>query len=97
MEVKVSPNSVEIVINLINFLLLSKHINILHFTVGKSIERLNQLLSQLESVFILREVSESLVDKPQVHVSYWVVYVEIILYIHGVHEFPRVNVEEEPV
>ena len=95
MEVKVSPNGVQIIIYIVNLLLPPQNIHILHLWVSQVIEWIYQLFSQLESELVLWKVSQALIEEPHVHVSNGVVNVKIILYVHAVHELPGVNVHEE--
>lgn len=95
MKIKVSSNGKEIIINIIDFLLLSQDINILHFSICKLIETFNELFSQLESEFILWKISESLVKEPYMHICNGMINMEIILNIHGIYEFPWVNIHQE--
>ena len=82
MEVKISSNSIHVVVNILNFLRFSQNINIFHFLIGHLAVGINQILSQLESKFVFRKVSEPLIDEPNMHVSNRVINVEIIWNIH---------------
>jgi hypothetical protein len=62
MEIKIPSNSIHVVVNILNFLCFSQNINVFHFLIGHLAVCINQILSQLESKFIFRKISESLIN-----------------------------------
>lgn len=94
-EVEVASDGKEVVLNIVDFLLFPEDIHVLHLRVGKLIEGFDQLLLKLESVFVLRKVSQALVDEPNVHVCYRVIDMEVVFNVHCVHKLPRVDVKKK--
>ena len=94
MEIEVSTDRIHVIVNIFNFLCFSQDIHIFHFFVCHSVEGVDQVFSQLKRKLILREVSESLINKPDMHICNRMVYVEIVGDVHRVYELPRVYIHQ---
>ena len=95
-EIVVTTNGVHVVVNIFDLFGLTKYLNIIHFLSSHFVESFDQLFSELEGKFILREVPKSLVEQPHVHVGNRVVDMEVVWYIHGIDKLPGVNIHQHP-
>jgi hypothetical protein len=55
-EIEVPTDGKEVILDVVNLLLLSKDVHVCHFSSGQLVEGLNQLLLELEGVFVLSEI-----------------------------------------
>ena len=93
-EVQISSDGEHVVVKILNLFRFPENIDVFHLLVGHFVVSIDQILSELESILVFRKVSESLVDKPDVHICDRVVDMEIVGDVHGVDEFPGINVHE---
>lgn len=91
-EIKVSSNGVHVVINVFNLLEFPKNVNIFHLVISHFVKLFYQVFSQPKSKFVFRKISKSLINQPNMHICDGVIDVEIVRNVHGVYEFPRINV-----
>jgi hypothetical protein len=94
-EIQVSADREKIVFNVFHLLHPPHNLHIFHFVGDPLVERLDNLLLQLESKLILGEVAQTLVHQPQMHVGNGVLNVEVFFELKRVHKLPRVLVEQE--
>ena len=63
-EIKVVANGTQVVVDLLHLLVPSQHIDSVHLVLDDPIEVLNQLFPQQIGELVVREISQSLVEKP---------------------------------
>ena len=68
MIVEVLANGEEIVVRLFDLFVLAEHLDILHLGVDHFVETFNKFVLELVGKSVAREISETLVYQPQVHV-----------------------------
>ena len=86
--IKVLTDSKHVVIELFDFSMLAEDLDIFHLVVDHSIEESDHLFTELLSELVTGEVSQTLVDQPQMHIGDRVVNMEVILEVESVNEFP---------
>lgn len=67
-EVQISSDGEHIVVKILNFFGFPENIDVFHLLVGHFIVSVDQILSELECILVFRKISESLVEKPDVHI-----------------------------
>ena len=88
MEVEIPSDSIHVIINIFDLLGFPEDINILHLIASHAVECIDEVLSQLMSIFVLTEVPESLVYQPNMHIGDTVVNMEVIRHVHCVDKLP---------
>ena len=96
-EVEVAPDGEHVVVDVLDFLGFSQDVHVLHLLVGHSVERVDQVLSELESKLVLAEISETLVNEPDVHIGDRMVDMKVVWDIHAVHKLPGVDEHQHPL
>lgn len=69
MEIQVPSNCVQVVFDVFQLFEFSEHLDIFHLISDHLVKLIDKLLPQLESELILSEITQSLVQKPYVHIS----------------------------
>jgi len=68
-EIQVPSNCVQVVFDVFQLFEFSEYLDIFHLISDHLVKLIDKLLPQLESELILSEVTQSLVQKPYVHIS----------------------------
>jgi hypothetical protein len=93
-EVQITTNGVHVVVDILDLLGLTEDVHVVHFLVSHFVVGVNHVLSEVHGELVLREVPESLMNEPDMHVGDGMVDVEVIWDVHSVDEFPRIDVHQ---
>lgn len=68
-EIEVPADGEEIILDVLDLLELSEDLHIFHFRGNQLVKTIDQFLSKLEGELVLGEVSQALVNEPDMHVG----------------------------
>jgi len=90
MKVQITSDCIKIILNVLNLFHFPKHLHVLHFRIDQIIESFDQLLAQLECKFIFREITKTLIQQPNVHISNTVMDMEVVLQLELIYKLSAI-------